>query len=98
MKRVELPGNNVHYQDANLILLSLVAEKVTGQKYAKLIEELIWKPMGAQYNGNMNLYTDTAIAGTGVNSTLRDLALFGTLFTYQRAGEVISKNVIDIII
>jgi hypothetical protein len=46
----------------------------------------------------MNLYKDTALAGTGMNSTLRDLALFGTLFTYKRAGEVISKKVLEIIV
>jgi len=98
MKRTEPPGNHVFYQDANLILLSLVAERVTGKKYPELIEELVWKPMGAHHHGYINVFTDTALAGTGIKSTLRDLALFGTLFTYQRAGEVISKNTIDKIV
>ena len=63
-------------------MLGWLVEKVTGKKYADLVTEMIWKPMGASADAYMCL-SPKGIPWPhgGMSVTLRDLARFGMLFT-----------------
>ena len=73
-------GGNFQYVSPNTDLLGLVLERATGKRYADLVSELLWKPMGASDNAYITLDRLGAprCAG-GFCSTVRDLALFGQL-------------------
>ncbi|MBL0233024.1 MAG: serine hydrolase [Chitinophagaceae bacterium] len=66
----------------NTFVLGWLVEKVTGKKYADLVTELIWKPMGASSDAYMCL-SEKGIPWPhgGLSATLRDLARFGMLYT-----------------
>jgi len=82
MKKDTLPGVQAAYSNINTFVLGWLAEKITGKKYADLVTEKIWNPMGASSDAYVCL-SDQGIAWPhgGVSATLRDLARFGMLFT-----------------
>jgi len=47
LKKEKAPGSAAEYSNINTFVLGWLAEKVTGKKYAELVSEIIWKPMGA---------------------------------------------------
>ena len=73
-------GGNFHYVSPNTDLLGWLIEKASGSRYANLMEELIWKPMGATYPASITVDRLGAprVAG-GMSSTARDLAIIGQL-------------------
>ena len=73
-------GGNFHYVSPNTDLLGWLIEKASGSRYADLMEELIWKPMGATYPASITVDRLGAprVAG-GMSSTARDLAIIGQL-------------------
>lgn len=90
LKKDTLPGLNAEYSNINTFVLGWLAERVTGKKYADLVSESIWKPMGASSNAYVCL-SDKGIPWPhgGISATLRDLARFGMLFTNS---EIRSRN------
>ena len=82
LKKDKDAGLAAEYSNINTFVLGWLAEKVTGKRYADLVTERIWKPMGASSNAYVCL-SDKGLAWThgGISATLRDLARFGTLFT-----------------
>lgn len=82
LKRESAPGLKAEYSNINTFVLGWLAEKVTGKKYADLVTEMIWKPMGASSDAYMCL-SDKGIPWPhgGMSVTLRDLARFGMLYT-----------------
>ncbi|MEJ8843868.1 serine hydrolase domain-containing protein [Lacibacter sp. H375] len=82
IKKDKMPGLNAEYSNLNTFVLGWLAETVTGKKYADLVSERIWKPMGASSNAYVCV-SDKGIPWThgGMSATLRDLARFGMLFT-----------------
>lgn len=97
MKKDKAAGMAAEYSNINTFILGWLAEKVTGQKYADLVSEKIWKPMGA----SSHAYVCTSETGIpwyhgGMSATLRDLARFGMLFTrseiQNRKEQLISFN------
>lgn len=82
MKKDTIPGLQAAYSNINTFVLGWLAEKMTGKKYADLVSEKIWQPMGA----SSDAYTCVSEKGIawphgGISATLRDLARFGMLFT-----------------
>ncbi len=75
-------GKEAEYHSMNTFILGWIAEKVTGQKYASLVSERIWKPMGATSNAYVCV-SGKGIPWThgGISATLRDFARFGMLYT-----------------
>jgi CubicO group peptidase (beta-lactamase class C family) len=73
-------GGKFHYVSPNTDLLGWLIEKASGSRYADLMEELIWKPMGATYPASITVDRLGAprVAG-GMSSTARDLAIIGQL-------------------
>jgi CubicO group peptidase (beta-lactamase class C family) len=82
LKREKAPGLAAEYTNINTFVLGWLAEKVTGKKYAELVSEIIWKPMGASSDAYVCL-SERGIPWFhgGISTTLRDLARFGMLFT-----------------
>jgi CubicO group peptidase (beta-lactamase class C family) len=82
LKKDTVPGLKAEYSNLNTFVLGWLAERVTGKKYADLVSERIWKPMGASSNAYVCV-SDNGIPWThgGMSATLRDLARFGILFT-----------------
>lgn len=73
-------GGEFHYVSPNTDLLGWVIERATGRRYADLVSELIWKPMGAEHSAYITVDRLGAprCAG-GFCATTRDLARIGQL-------------------
>lgn len=71
-------GGPIHYVSPNTDLLGWVIERATGQRYAELMSELIWKPLGAERSAYIAVDRLGAprCAG-GFCATVRDLARVG---------------------
>jgi CubicO group peptidase (beta-lactamase class C family) len=79
-KSVGPHGGPFNYVSPNTDLLGWVIERATGRRYADLLSELLWKPMGATRNAYITVDRLGAprCAG-GVCCTVRDLACVGQL-------------------
>lgn len=73
-------GGALHYVSPNTDLLGWVIERASGTRYADLMSELLWKPMGAGRSAYITVDRLGAprCAG-GVCATARDLARVGQL-------------------
>ena len=71
-------GGPVHYVSPNSDLLGWVVERASGRRYAELMSELVWKPVGAERSAYITVDRMGAprCAG-GMCMTLRDLARVG---------------------
>ncbi len=84
LKRKWQPGEKREYHSVNSFVLGWIGEKITGRKYADLVTEWLWQPMGAESNAYVCVSKDgVPWSHGGISSTLRDLARFGLLFTYS---------------
>ncbi|GAC33311.1 hypothetical protein GPLA_2406 [Paraglaciecola polaris LMG 21857] len=79
-KPIFAPGTKFSYNDMNTQVLAMVAEQVTGKRYAQLIEEIFWTPLHARYDGAVAIDDDgNPGASWGMATTLRDAARFGQM-------------------
>jgi CubicO group peptidase (beta-lactamase class C family) len=88
-----------HYVSPNTDLLAWVYERASGQRYADLLSNLLWRPMGAERSAyfTVDRFGAPRAAG-GVCVTTRDLARLGQLVVQggSRDGqEIIPKSWID---
>lgn len=88
-----------HYVSPNTDLLAWVYERASGKRYADLLSDLLWKPMGAERSAyfTVDRFGAPRAAG-GVCVTTRDLARLGQLLVQggQRNGqEIIPQTWID---
>ena len=73
-------GGAFHYVSPNTDLLGWVIERATGRRYADLVSELLWRPMGATSDAYITVdRLGAPRAAGGMCATLRDLALVGQL-------------------
>jgi CubicO group peptidase (beta-lactamase class C family) len=98
-ERVRPHGQIFHYVSPNSDLLGWVIERVAGRRYADLMSDLIWKPMGAARSAYITVDRLGAprCAG-GMCATVADLARVGQLVVEggSRAGsEIIPVAWID---
>jgi CubicO group peptidase (beta-lactamase class C family) len=79
-------GGPFNYISPNTDLLGWVIERATGIRYADLMSELLWKPMGAAHSAYITVDRLGAprCAG-GVCTTVRDLARVGQLMVHEGA-------------
>ena len=73
-------GGPLHYVSPNTDLLGWVIERAAGRRYADLVSELLWRPMGAEQSAYITVDRLGAprCAG-GICATVRDLARVGGL-------------------
>jgi CubicO group peptidase (beta-lactamase class C family) len=71
-------GGRFHYVSPNTDLLGWVIERASGERYADLMSELVWKPVGAERSAYITVDRLGAprCAG-GMCATVRDLARVG---------------------
>jgi CubicO group peptidase (beta-lactamase class C family) len=86
-------GGKLLYVSPNTDLLGWVIERATGRRYADLMSELLWKPMGAERSAYITVDRLGAprCAG-GMNTTARDLARVGQMIV---EGRVVAPAWID---
>ena len=73
-------GGPFRYVSANTDLLGWAIERATGQRFAVLASDLLWKPMGAEHPASITVDRRGAPRCTGgLSMTLRDLARMGQL-------------------
>ena len=86
-------GAPFRYRSPNSDLLGIVVERAGRQRYAALMSERLWKPMGAKADGFVTVDREgTARAAGGVSVTARDLARVGELMRHH--GRVDGKKVL----
>jgi CubicO group peptidase (beta-lactamase class C family) len=95
-------GDRFHYVSPNTDLLGWVIERAAGKRYADLLSELLWQPMGATDSAYITVDRLGAprCAG-GVCATAMDLARVGQLIVEngrQRDVQIIPKNWIEDVI
>ena len=75
MPRGEGPhGRRFHYVSPCTDAAGWVAERATGQSWARLVQDLLWKPVGAEYGAYITVdETGAARAAGGLCATLRDM-------------------------
>lgn len=73
-------GQRFLYRSAETDVLGWVCERAAGRAMADLVAELIWQPMGAEFDAEMLCdATGTAIHDGGMCATARDVARFGQM-------------------
>ncbi len=81
-------GQRFHYVSPNTDLLAWVFERATGQRYADLFAERIWRPLGAAHSGYITVdRIGGARAAGGMCLTARDLALVGQMLVQGGARD-----------
>ena len=86
-------GGNFQYTSPNSDLLGWILERATGTSLAELLSQLIWQPMGAEFEANITVdRCGASRAAGGISSTLRDLARLG--LTMQQRGVAQGRNVL----
>lgn len=88
-----LPGYKFEYNSTNVDVISWIISRITGKTYNEFIQENIWSKIGAEHDAYIT--TDrayTAMATGGMNTTLRDAALFGTLILNR--GKIDGKQLV----
>ncbi len=81
-------GRRFHYVSPVTDLLGWVFERATGQRYADLFADRIWKPMGAEFPGYVTVdRIGGARAAGGMCLSARDLARVGRLMIQRGARD-----------
>jgi CubicO group peptidase (beta-lactamase class C family) len=99
LRREHTPGETWAYAGANTAVLGEVISRVTGQKLAEVISNLIWSHIGAERDAQMiENKRGFPVAAGGMSMTLRDLARFGLAFTRHPPSsgtQIISDQVLE---
>ena len=88
-------GGRFHYTSPNADLMGWVIERSTARRYAELMSERLWKPIGAEYPAYITVdRLGAPRAAGGLCVTLRDLARVGLHLVEQpsRWIEDIERN------
>lgn len=81
------------YKSGSTNVMAWVLEAATGRPLAELISELVWQPMGAEFDANITVdQGGMVLADHGMSSTLRDLGRVGLLM--QNAGKALGRQVV----
>jgi CubicO group peptidase (beta-lactamase class C family) len=82
-------GGNFVYRSADTDMLGWVCERAAGARMAELVSDLIWAPMGAEFDAEVTCDAlGTAVHDGGICATARDLARFGQmLLDHGRVGD-----------
>ncbi|OCJ00578.1 6-aminohexanoate hydrolase [Rhizobium sp. AC27/96] len=86
-------GGPFFYCSPNSDALGLVVERASGLRFADLLSQKLWQPLGARSNALVTVDREgTARAGGGLFVTARDFARLGELV--RREGEVEGRRII----
>ncbi len=80
MRKVMPHGERFAYLTPNTDVLAWIIKRLSGKTLAQLTQELIWSKLGAERDAFWIVDASTAeTAGSGLLSTLRDMARFGQM-------------------
>lgn len=81
-------GQTFRYRSPNSDLLGLIVERAAGQRYAELMSDKLWKPLGAKRDGFVTVDREgTARAAGGISVAARDLARVGEMMRQGGVAE-----------
>jgi CubicO group peptidase (beta-lactamase class C family) len=87
------PGVKFEYSSPNVDVISWLISRISGMAYQDFVRENIWSKIGAEHDAYMQLdRAHTSFATGGMNSTLRDAALFGKLILDR--GKMDGKQIV----
>ena len=95
------PDTEFEYNSMSTAIVGAVLERATGKRYAELLEEWVWQPLGMERYALMNLDDKEhrfAKAYGGLSSNPRDMARFGRLYLHGGEWEgqqLVSKAWVD---
>lgn len=94
-------GQSFRYRTTHTEVLGWILRRVTGLSTAALVEQRIWRKLGAEHDAYMLLDAKgTEWAGAGFNVTLRDLARFAEMVRLDgqfNGQQVVSPEVVQTI-
>jgi CubicO group peptidase (beta-lactamase class C family) len=74
-------GGQFEYRSCETDVLGWVCEAVTGARMVELITELVWEPIGAEFEANISLDREgSGILDGGISAALRDLVRVGSIY------------------
>lgn len=80
-------GGVFEYRSCETDVLGWVCEAATGVRTPKLISDLLWSHLGAEYDASISVDSEgTGMFDGGISSTLRDLARFGAMLLREGAS------------
>ncbi len=80
MSAVGPHGGSFVYRSADTDMLGWVCERASGVRMADLISDLIWQPIGAEFDAEITCDgVGSAIHDGGMSATARDIARFGQM-------------------
>jgi CubicO group peptidase (beta-lactamase class C family) len=86
-------GGDFTYRSADTDMLGWVCERAAGARMADLISDLIWKPLGTEFDADITCdVAGSAVHDGGISATTRDLARFGEMLL--RDGTVAGTSVV----
>jgi len=89
------PGKEYNYTDINTDILALLAEQVTGKKYAELLTEL-FEAFGSNHGGSIARNSDGTVSPCyGISTSARDYALFHQWIAQGKAPKSYYKSAMD---
>ena len=92
-------GDAFHYVSPNSDLLGLIAERASGQRFAELMESLLWSPMGGEHAASITVdRLGAARTAGGISVSLRDLARVGEMMRchgFANGTQVIPGHFVD---
>ncbi len=95
------PGTRFEYNSMSTAILGAVLERATGRRYADLLSEWVWQPLGMERYALVNLDDKEhrmAKAYGGISTNPRDLARWGRLYLQRGVWEgkrLVSEEWID---
>ncbi len=95
------PDTRFEYNSMSTAIVGAILERATGRRYAELLEEWVWQPLGMERDALMNLDDRKhrfAKAYGGLSTVPRDLARLGRLYLHEGVWEgeqLVSRAWID---
>jgi len=90
-------GTQHAYHSINTDMAGLFLEAATGRRFADLMSELVWKPLGAHSDAFITVDREGASrAAGGMSTTARDLARVGEMIRLRGAGIIAQAQMADI--
>ncbi|PWJ54877.1 hypothetical protein SAMN06264364_10584 [Quadrisphaera granulorum] len=88
-------GGPFEYRSCETDILGWVCEAVTGQRFPELVSQLVWAPMGAQFDASVGVDIEgSSMFDGGISATLGDLARMG-LVLLQDGVSVSGQQVVS---
>ncbi len=87
LAKVREHGDHFEYRSIETDVMAWFMQRATGRRLAELVSELLWQPMGAEFDANYTIdQGGYALADGGFNAALRDYAKVGLLYLRDGCG------------